>query len=65
MDKIQSDDNQPKNWESLDFQMNDKCAAGTGVLEIMAKALKHAEDFGKIALTAKNRTDKLIAVFAD
>jgi predicted CoA-substrate-specific enzyme activase len=59
----------PKTGKVLDFQMNDKCAAGTGrFLEIMAKALETPlEDFGKIALTAKKiePISSMCTVFAE
>jgi predicted CoA-substrate-specific enzyme activase len=46
----------PKNGNVIDFQMNDKCAAGTGrFLEVMAHALELPIDqMGLIALESKN-----------
>ncbi|MFX1251827.1 MAG: acyl-CoA dehydratase activase [Promethearchaeota archaeon] len=41
---------------AIDFQMNDKCSAGTGrFLEVMAKALEtNVEEMGKLALESRN-----------
>lgn len=51
------------------FEMNDKCAAGTGrFLEIMAMALRFSLDkFGEKALSAKNaeNINSMCAVFAE
>ncbi|MHA1194503.1 MAG: acyl-CoA dehydratase activase [Promethearchaeota archaeon] len=45
-----------KTGNVIDFQMNDKCAAGTGrFLEVMAHALEvPIEEFGKLALKSSN-----------
>ncbi len=45
-----------KTGNVIDFQMNDKCAAGTGrFLEVMAHALEvPIDDFGKLALNSNN-----------
>jgi predicted CoA-substrate-specific enzyme activase len=45
-----------KTGNVVDFQMNDKCAAGTGrFLEVMAHALEVSiEDFGRLALNSSN-----------
>ncbi|NCO66802.1 MAG: 3-hydroxyacyl-ACP dehydratase [Candidatus Aquicultor secundus] len=52
-----------------DFQMNDRCAAGTGkFLEIMAKTLGFTlEEFGAASLTAKKavRVNSMCTVFAE
>ncbi len=59
----------PKSGKVLDFQMNDKCAAGTGrFLEIMAKALETPlDELGKIALGAKKvePISSMCTVFAE
>ncbi len=46
----------PKSGKVIDFQMNDKCAAGTGrFLEVMSDALNvPIEDMGALALKSKN-----------
>jgi predicted CoA-substrate-specific enzyme activase len=53
----------------IDFQMNDRCAAGTGkFLEIMAKTLGFSlDDFGYQSLTAKRpvKVNSMCAVFAE
>ncbi len=53
----------------LDFQMNDKCAAGTGrFLEVMASALEvDIDDFGDLALTSNNplTISSMCTVFAE
>ncbi len=52
-----------------DFQMNEKCSAGTGkFLEVMAKALGYSlEEFGKEALKAKKKVkvSSMCTVFAE
>jgi len=52
-----------------DFEMNDKCAAGTGrFLEVMARALEvDLEDFGNLSLQADNpaRISSICTVFAE
>ncbi len=52
-----------------DFQMNDKCAAGTGrFLEVMAKSLEvDIADFGDLALESKNPSpiSSMCTVFAE
>jgi predicted CoA-substrate-specific enzyme activase len=53
-----------------DFEMNDRCAAGTGrFLEVMAKAMNFSvEEFGIEALRAKNptrRINSMCTVFAE
>lgn len=54
---------------SIDFQMNDKCAAGTGrFLEVMAQALGiRLEDMGKISQTASRsiKISSTCTVFAE
>lgn len=51
------------------FEMNDKCAAGTGrFLEIMAMSLRYTlDEFGEIALNAENATaiNSMCTVFAE
>ena len=58
-----------KDGRVLKFEMNDKCAAGTGrFLEIMAGALNYRiEDFGAIALKAENacKISSMCTVFAE
>jgi len=53
----------------LKFEMNDKCAAGTGrFLEIMASAMNYRiEDFGRMALKAKGacKISNMCTVFAE
>lgn len=53
----------------LKFEMNDKCAAGTGrFLEIMASAMNYRiEDFGEAALESKNarKISNMCTVFAE
>lgn len=53
----------------LKFEMNDKCAAGTGrFIEIMAGAMNYRlEDFGEAALTAGNacKISNMCTVFAE
>ena len=53
----------------LKFEMNDKCAAGTGrFLEIMASAMNYRiQDFGEVALQAKNtcKINNMCTVFAE
>ncbi|SRR6056297_706432 len=53
----------------LDFQMNDKCAAGTGrFLEVMAEALEvDIDEFGPLALESKNplTISSMCTVFAE
>jgi len=53
----------------IDFQMNDKCAAGTGrFLEVMAHALEvKLEDLGHLALSSKSpeRVSSTCTVFAE
>ena len=52
-----------------DFEMNDKCAAGTGrFLEVMARAMEvDLEDFGNLSLQADNpaRISSICTVFAE
>lgn len=58
-----------KNGKVKKFEMNDRCAAGTGkFLEIMAKTLGfNIEDFGKEALLAENSLNisSMCTVFAE
>ena len=58
-----------KDGRVLKFEMNDKCAAGTGrFLEIMAGALNYRiEDFGEAALQAKTgaKISNMCTVFAE
>lgn len=58
-----------ENGEAVDFNMNDKCAAGTGrFLEEMAKALETTvEDLGKLSLESKKALviSSMCAVFAE
>jgi len=58
-----------KSGKSLDFIMNDKCAAGTGrFLEVMARALEvEIEEMGKIATAAKEsvKISSMCTVFAE
>jgi (R)-2-hydroxyacyl-CoA dehydratese activating ATPase len=58
-----------KDGRVLKFEMNDKCAAGTGrFLEIMAGALNYRmEEFGEAALQAKStaRISNMCTVFAE
>jgi (R)-2-hydroxyacyl-CoA dehydratese activating ATPase len=58
-----------KNGRVLKFEMNDKCAAGTGrFLEIMASAMNYRiEDFGEAALQAKTaaKISSMCTVFAE
>lgn len=53
----------------VDFQMNDRCAAGTGkFLEVMARAMGiEIEDFGALALSAKSsvKISSMCTVFAE
>jgi len=55
--------------KSLDFVMNDKCAAGTGrFLEVMARALEvKVEDLGKFALSTEKKVQvsSMCTVFAE
>ncbi|MHA1618312.1 MAG: acyl-CoA dehydratase activase [Promethearchaeota archaeon] len=59
----------PKSHSVIDFQMNDKCAAGTGrFLEVMAKSLEvEVADFGDLALESKNPSpiSSMCTVFAE
>jgi predicted CoA-substrate-specific enzyme activase len=54
---------------NVDFQMNDKCAAGTGrFLEVMAHALEvKVEDLGKLSLSAPRtiKISSMCTVFAE
>jgi len=54
---------------NVDFQMNDKCAAGTGrFLEVMAQALEvRVEDLGKLSLIAPRtiKISSMCTVFAE
>ncbi len=54
---------------NVDFQMNDKCAAGTGrFLEVMAHALEvRLEDLGKLSRTARRtiQISSMCTVFAE
>lgn len=54
---------------NVDFQMNDKCAAGTGrFLEVMAHALEvKVEDLGRISLSASRtiKISSMCTVFAE
>ncbi|NHI90921.1 MAG: 2-hydroxyglutaryl-CoA dehydratase [Candidatus Lokiarchaeota archaeon] len=58
-----------KNGKVIDFQMNDKCAAGTGrFIEVMAKALETPlEEMGKKSLSSKNpsQISSMCTVFAE
>lgn len=58
-----------ENGEAVDFNMNDKCAAGTGrFLEEMAKALDTTvEEVGKLSLKSKKRLviSSMCTVFAE
>ncbi|WP_371803885.1 acyl-CoA dehydratase activase [Candidatus Lokiarchaeum ossiferum] len=58
-----------KSKNVLDFQMNDKCAAGTGrFLEVMAKALQvPIEQFGELSLKSDNpeNISSMCTVFAE
>ena len=58
-----------ENGEAVDFNMNDKCAAGTGrFLEEMAKALDTTvENLGKLSLTSKKNLviSSMCTVFAE
>ncbi|MHA1727105.1 MAG: acyl-CoA dehydratase activase [Promethearchaeota archaeon] len=58
-----------KTGKVIDFQMNDKCAAGTGrFLEVMSNALEvDITQFGKISLTSSNPEDisSMCTVFAE
>jgi len=58
-----------ENGEAVDFNMNDKCAAGTGrFLEEMAKALDTTvEDLGGVSLRAKKKLviSSMCTVFAE
>ncbi|UYP48317.1 hypothetical protein NEF87_004602 [Candidatus Lokiarchaeum ossiferum] len=58
-----------KSKNVLDFQMNDKCAAGTGrFLEVMAKALQvPIEQFGELSLKSENpeNISSMCTVFAE
>jgi len=59
----------PKTGKVIDFQMNDKCAAGTGrFLEVMANALEvKISELGEIALKSKNPEpiSSICTVFAE
>jgi predicted CoA-substrate-specific enzyme activase len=59
----------PKTGKVLDFQMNDKCAAGTGrFLEVMANALEvDISEFGNLSLKSKNpeQISSMCTVFAE
>lgn len=54
---------------NVDFQMNDKCAAGTGrFLEVMAHALEvNVEDLGRLSLSASRtiKISSMCTVFAE
>jgi (R)-2-hydroxyacyl-CoA dehydratese activating ATPase len=58
-----------KTGKVLDFQMNDKCAAGTGrFLEVMAQALEvDISEFGPLSLKGKNpeQISSMCTVFAE
>jgi predicted CoA-substrate-specific enzyme activase len=58
-----------KDRRVLKFEMNDKCAAGTGrFLEIMASAMNYkVEDFGEAALQAESacKISNMCTVFAE
>ncbi len=58
-----------KSGKVLDFQMNDKCAAGTGrFLEVMAGALEvDISEFGNLALSAKKteQISSMCTIFAE
>lgn len=58
-----------KTGKVIDFQMNDKCAAGTGrFLEVMANALEvDIKEFGKLALESKKPEEisSMCTVFAE
>jgi len=58
-----------KNGSVIDFEMNDRCAAGTGkFLEIMAQTLgMKIEEFGSVALQGKNSVpiNSMCTVFAE
>lgn len=59
-----------ENGDVIDFQMNEKCSAGTGkFLEIMADALGYSlEEFGEAALSATEtppRISSMCTVFAE
>ncbi len=60
---------QTKTGKVIDFQMNDKCAAGTGrFLEVMANALEvPIEDLGSLALSSKTpeKVSSTCTVFAE
>lgn len=59
----------PKSHNVIDFQMNDKCAAGTGrFLEVMAKALEiSVEEIGPLSLKSSNPAEitSMCTVFAE
>ena len=59
----------PNTHKVIDFQMNDKCAAGTGrFLEVMAQALEvEISDLGNLALQADNpaKISSTCTVFAE
>lgn len=59
----------PKSNQFIDFQMNDKCAAGTGrFLEVMAKALNtEITNFGELVFMAKKKANisSTCTVFAE
>lgn len=59
----------PETGNIIDFQMNDKCAAGTGrFLEVMAKSLQvDINDFGDLALQSNNpeSISSMCTVFAE
>ncbi|MCP4760993.1 MAG: 2-hydroxyglutaryl-CoA dehydratase [archaeon] len=58
-----------KSGKVIDFQMNDKCAAGTGrFLEVMSKALEvDISEFGNVSLKSNNPEDisSMCTVFAE
>jgi predicted CoA-substrate-specific enzyme activase len=59
----------PKTGKVIDFQMNDKCAAGTGrFLEVMSNALEvPIQDLGPLALSSKTpeKVSSTCTVFAE
>ncbi|MDP3040970.1 MAG: acyl-CoA dehydratase activase, partial [Deltaproteobacteria bacterium] len=58
-----------KKGRNVDFQMNDKCAAGTGrFLEVMARALEvKLEDLGRLSRSAQRtiKISSMCTVFAE
>jgi len=58
-----------KQGRNVDFQMNDKCAAGTGrFLEVMARALEvRLEDLGRLSRSAQRtiKISSMCTVFAE